>query len=470
VGSISGTDTGSTTPDTTSAEGRFELTYVSSADTSGQSDAIAVTASEPTHGSDSEEAVVYFTANGRSPISNLTIGGVPAGEYTGSMYVPYTGVALAADDTAVEVQFSTAVPGAAVELTTSRGALTTIDSAAWSGGTPSLTITTDTRGIGIAYLHSTQTGVARLSVSASRVITAAVSVVSPTRAARDVDLSVENSQISAGQRDVVTVAVRDAFDNPVAESRVDISLAAGSPGRFVGGKLQVSVLTDSSGLARTEIVSNANGRGDLVIIARGNSPSCDSRNQFLCPVNEPAAAFSAASGAQRVVVQVIGRAIQVTAPVRNAPLSTNEFFIASARVTGVPAGEVALLKMGRREFARTRVAADGTVRFPATRAVGDGVYAISVDRIAARIQVKIVAFGISDIQGVRNLAVYVSPGTWARGTTIALTRNGRVVAKARVLRTHQEMVIRVPRASGSYQVQVQTRWGIVPGARAVVVR
>jgi hypothetical protein len=470
VGSISGTDTGDTTPDTTGADGRFELTFVSSSDTSGQHDEIAVTASEATHGSDSEEAVVYFTANGRSPISNLTIGGVPAGEYTGSMFVPYTGIALAADDTAVEVQVTAAVPGAPVEITTSRGVLTTYDSAAWSSGASSLVITTDARGLGIAYLHSTQIGVARLSVSASRVIPASVSVVSPMKAARDVDVSVENSQISAGQRDVVTVAVRDAFGNPVAESRVDISLAAGSPGRFIGGKLQVSVLTDSSGTAQTELVSNANGRGDLVVIARGDSPSCDWRNQLLCPINEPGAAFSAASGAQRVVVQVVGRAIQVTAPLRNARLSTNEFFITSARVTGVLAGEVALLKMGRREVARTRVATNGMVRFPAIRAVGDGVYAISVDRIAARVQVKVVAFGILGIQRTQGLALRVTPGAWARGTTIALTRNGRVVAKAKVLRPRQALVIQAPRVNGTYQVQVKTQLGIVPGDRAFVVR
>ena len=470
VGLISGTDTGTTTPDTTGSDGRFEITFVSAADTSGQHDAIAVTASETTHGSDSEEAIVYFTSNGRTPISDLTIGGIPAGGYTGSINVPYTGIASTTDDTVVEVRFIAAVPGAEVELSTSRGVLNTDDAVKWSRGSSSLVVTTDELGVGIAYLHSAQTGVAHLRVSASRAIAAAVSVVSPDKAGRDVSLSVESTRIMARQRDLVTVLVRDAFGNAVPESLVDISLAAGSAGRFAGGKRQVTVRTDSSGSAQTEVITNAFDRGEIVVIARGNLPECDFRNQFLCPVNEPGAGFKVASGAQRVVVKVDGRAIHVTTPHRNTPLSTNQFFIASARVNGVAAGEIALLKMGRREIVRARVSADGTVRFPATRAVGDGVYAISVNGIAARVQVKVVAFGISGIQRGRSLTVHVSPGAWARGATIALTRNGRVIANARVLRPHQKVAIRAPLVSGTYQVQVSTRLGIVPGAKAFVVR
>ncbi len=470
AGLISGTDTGTTTQDATGADGRFEITFVSDADTSGQWDAIAVTASEANHGSDSEEAIVYFTSNGRTPISDLTIGGIPAGDYTGSINVPYTGTASTTDDTAVEIRFTAAVPGAAVDVSTSRGLLTTDDAVIWSSGSSSLVVITDGSGVGIAYLHSAETGVARLSVSASRVITAASAVVSPTKAARNIDLSVEKSQIIARQRDLVTVIVRDAFGNVVPESVVDISLAAGSAGRFAGGKRQVSVRTDSNGKAQTEVITNALEHGEIIMVARGDLPECDSRNQFQCPLNEPGAAFQASSGPQRVVVNVEGRAIHVLAPRRDTPLSTNQFFIASARVTGVPAGEIALLKTGRREIARTRVATDGIVRFPAVRAVGDGVYAMSVNGMAARVQVKVVLFGISDIQSARGLAVNVSPGAWPRGTTIALTRNGRVIAKAKVLRTHQAVTIQVPQLSGTYQVQVSTRWGIVPGARAFVVK
>lgn len=469
-GTISGTDTGITTPDTTGVDGRFEITYESSSDTSGQHDAIAVTASETTHGSDSEEAMVYFTSNGRTPISDLTIGGIPAGDYTGSINVPYTGIASTTDDTAVEVRFIAAVPGAEVELSTSRGVLNIDDAVKWSRGSSSLVVTTDARGVGIAYLHSAQTGVARLSVSASRVITAASAVVSSVKAARDVSLSVESTHITARQRDVVTIAVRDAFGNVVPESLVDISLAAGSAGRFAGGKRQVSLRTDSSGSAQTEVITNVLDRGEITVIARGDSPECDSGNQFLCPVNEPGAGFKEASGAQRVVVKVESRGIHVIAPRRNIPLSTNQFFVASARVTGVAAGEIALLKMGRREIARARVSVDGTVRFPAIRAVGDGVYGMSVNGMAARVQVKVVAFGISGIQRAQSLAVNVSPGAWSRGTVLALTRNGGVIAKARVMRLHQAVVIRVPQMSGTYQVQVRTRLGIVPGARAFVVR
>jgi hypothetical protein len=469
-GTISGADTGVTTPDTTGVDGRFEITYESSSDTSGQHDAIAVTASEATHGSDSEEAIVYFTSNGLTPISNLSIGGIPAGDYTGSINVPYNGIASSTNDTAVEVRFTAAVPGAAVEVSTSRGGLTLSDSDNWSSGASSLVVTTDTRGVGLAYLHSVRIGVARLSVSASRVITAPVTVVSPKQAARDVSLSVESTQITARQRDLVTVVVRDAFGNVVPESRVDISLAVGSAGRFAGGALQVSVRTDSTGAAQTEVITNALDRGEIILIARGDLPECDFRNQFLCPVNEPGSAFKAAGGTQRVVVKVEGRAIHVTSPHRNTPLSTNQFFVANARVTGVAFGEIALLKMGRREIARTRVSVDGTVRFPAIRAVGDGVYGMSVDGMAARVQVKVVTFGISGIQRARGLAVNVSPGAWARGTSIALTRNGRVIANARVMRLHQTVVFRVPQISGTYQVQVRTRLGIVPGARAFVVR
>jgi hypothetical protein len=470
VGSISGADTGTTTPDTTGVDGRFEISFESSSDTSGQHDAIAVTASEATHGSDSEEAIVFFTRNGRSPISDVTIGGVPAGDYTGSINVPYTGVASSTHDTALEVRFTTAVPGAPVDLSTSRGALTSDDSVLWSSGTSSLTVTTDSRGVGIAYLHSAETGVARVKVSASREISAAVSVVSPAKAARDVTLSAESPRIMARQRDGLTVAVHDAFGNAVSEARIDISLASGSPGRFAGGKRQISLRTDSSGMAQTEVSTTAFDRGEIVIIARGDLPACDTNNQFLCPINEPGAGFNAAHGVQRVVVEVEGRAIHLTTPHRNTPFSTNQFFIVRAHVTGVAVGEIALLKMGRREIARTRVAVDGFVRFAAIRAVGDGVYAISVNGIAARVQVKVLPFGIVGIQGTRSLTVNVSSGAWARGTVIALTRNGRMVAKARVLRPHQALAIRAPHISGTYQVQVRTPLGFVPGARAFVVR
>jgi hypothetical protein len=302
------------------------------------------------------------------------------------------------------------------------------------------------------------------------VITAASAIVSPAKAARDIDLSVEKSQIIARQRDLATVIVRDAFDNVVPESVVDFSLAAGSAGRFAGGKRQVSVRTDSNGKAQIEVITNALDRGEITLIARGDLPECDSRNQFQCPLNEPGVAFQAASGPQRVVVKVEGRAIHVLDPRRDTPLSTNQFFIASAHVTGVPVGEIALLKMGRREIARAPVTTNGIVRFPAVRAVGDGVYAMSVNGMAARVQVRVVLFGISEIQSSRGLAVKVSPGAWPRETTIALARNGRTIAKAKVLRLHQALTIQVPRLSGTYQVQVSTRWGIVPGARAFVVK
>lgn len=456
---------GATTSATSGGDGSFEVSYTSASALGEQR--VTLSASKSAHGTDTADIDVHVTANGRTPINDLRLNGVPAADFTAAIDAPTSGTATA-PTTAVEVAVVAVVPGDTVTFTAPGGRITAADSAAWATGSSTLDVVSDPlTGRAVAWMHAEEIGAVTVTAAAATDLRGVVAV--SAGAPRMITATARRTAVS-GDRVTITVRVEDAFDNPVPGARVDLVLTRTSSGTFAGGYRQVTVRTAADGSAAAVVATSPRDTAPVVVSVRGDAAACTVTNQFSCPAGQPGAGFPAASGPVRIETALTPPTVRVTGPKRDAPVSTNQFITVRATTTGIPGGSPVRILEGEREMARGEVRADGSIRIDRVRAVGDGVFVVAVSGIRVRSQVRVLPFGITRAEEVDGrLALTVAVGAWDRGTTIAVLRGSTVVQRVQVARMHQDLRVRLPYRTGSYQVQVNTADGAVPGARRVTV-
>ena len=456
-----------TTSATTDALGRFAVAFTAPAADAEQE--VVLTASMAGHGTDTASTRVFTTVNGRTPITDLTVDGVAAAAYLGSITAPSTGTATEGSS-AVLVSVVAAVPGAAVTFTSPAGRVSLLQSTPWRDGERSLEVTSDAvTGIARVWAFSTRTGDLQVTATAASALSAFIPVTAG--APRSIEVTAPARRIS-GSRFTVEVFARDAFGNAAPDALLDLALAGRSSGSFTGGQRQTTVRTGVGGSATAVIDTRTADRASVLLVTRGDRAACSAVNQFACGADEPAGSgFPAASGAIRTSIALVPPSVRIVAPARDRALSTNELMTVRAQAVGIRAGTVARVLADGREIGRGTVRGDGSVRIDRVRATGNGVFAVAVGELRARSQVRVVPFGITRVQRVGGtLQLVIATGVWRSGTRITVMRDTSAVARAVVTRVHRDALVRLPYRSGVYQVQVQTAQGVVPGSRRVTVQ
>ena len=410
------------------------------------------------------------------PISNLSIDGVSAATYRTPLSVPSGGLDTPRLDgpPVVRIEVTAAESNAPVTFTALGGQVIESLDDSWVEAPDQLTVFSlpgAERCTAAVYVFATKPGTVNLAVEGATILTGALDVVVPREGARNVSLRLEETTVLAGESVQATATVSDAFGNAIPNAVVVLSTPRKGPGRFLNGATRQTLITDSRGRASIDVLAVA-GRGTtLTVRAEGDDASCIvERNQYDCPIDVPVPGFTASSGRVSADVPVEQPSATLISPSAGTVLSAGEPFSVTASTTGLSAGTIAQVKLGGNVIALGSVDEDGRVSITDIVAVenrGRSYQFVVGDLAPIPISLTVVPFGITGAtRDDTALTFTVTPGAWAAGTEIGLTRDGILVSRTPVLLGEETLEITVPFAPGVYQVRVRIGGSVVEGQQA----
>lgn len=405
-------------------------------------------------------------------IANLTANGTPVEQLESPLVVPYLGLEGGTPERPMSMRLEvvTSTSGAPVRFRATGGLLleSLVDDPL---GEPEVTVFSEAgpeRCTAAVYLFATTVGEVNVYVEGLNSTTTLIPVVTAREAARNVSLSVTETQVDSGESFEALVAVTDVFGNPIENAGIDLSLPPKGPGRFITGANTFTVLTDPKGRVSVEIQTR--GGGALKVTAKGDLAACGPlENQYSCTADRPIPGFEPASGSQKATVRVIEPRVEVTSPSAGTAYSTGEKFDVSGTATGIREGSTVVLIAGDVPLGASTVKADGTFSFRDVTAqkggTGDLGYVLKVgDLKPVPLDISVKDFTIESYKRVSTgLRFRVAAGAWKSGTIIELTRDGAPVSKIEVTSPGSDVIFLAPDQTGFYQVQVSTPRGIVYG-------
>ena len=406
-------------------------------------------------------------------LSDLTVNGAPLTPAPISLMVPFLGLQGGLPDrpSVIRIEATASTSGSPVTFT-ANGAqlLEVLDDSGWEQAPATLTVFSQPgaqRCTATAYLFSTKVGTASVDIAGATNVSASFTVVTTREAARNLSLKVPVREVNAGDPVQAIVDVTDAFGNPVENASVDFVVPPKGPGLFAAGTNSFTVLTDPKGRAAIAINTLRDKGTELIIRARGDLAACRPlENQYLCKEGEPVIGFAPASGNQKAIVTILAPTLSVTSPAPGTVLNAGETFDVVASTTGLPAGTPARVQAGGFPVGTGAVAADGSVlieRVPVQSGVSD--YTLVVDGVEpVPLDVSVKRFGIVSYKVVpTGLKFRVTPGAFAAGTIIELTRDGVSVGRIEIVDQGADLYLFATDEPGVYQVQAEGPAGMVYG-------
>ncbi|MFM9135192.1 MAG: Ig-like domain-containing protein [bacterium] len=406
-------------------------------------------------------------------LSDLTVNGAPLTPAPISLVVPYLGLQAGTPDrpSVIRIEATASASGSPVTFT-AVGAqlLEVLDDSGWALAPDTLTVFSQPgaqRCTATAYLFSTKVGTAAVEIAGKTNVSASFNVVTTREAARNISLKVPVREVNAGDAVQAIADVTDAFGNPVENASVDFVVPPKGPGLFAAGTNSFTVLTDPKGRAAIAISTMRDKGSELLIRARGDLAAClPLENQYACKESEPVIGFTPASGSQKALVSVLAPTLSVSSPVPGTVLNAGETFDVVASTTGLPPGTPARVQAGGFPVGTGAVAADGSVlieRVPVQPGVSD--YTLVVDGVEpVSLDVSVKRFGIVSYKVVpTGLKFRVTPGAFAAGTIIELTRDGVSVGRIEIVDQGADLYMFATDEPGVYQVQAEGAAGMVYG-------
>jgi len=317
---------------TTGANGQFSIGYTGPSATPAYfTDTVQVTATVPNAAAATANTYVVWSATVSSAtLSNLTVNGVAAANFTTGLTVPSAGT-LQPGVTYVPVSVTTSGAASAVTFSASQGGLVLNPGGTIANARPSLSVV-GANNTATVWWASTQTGTGTLTVSAGNSLSASVAFATSAAAARNVILSPPPAQINAGGTVSLTATVTDGFGNPVPAG-VSVNFAISSAaGQFSNGSKSISAATNSAGQAVAVLETANNDSGTVTVAATGTG------GQFGLPAGNPVSLMPASLASASATI-AIGASAQprVSAPSQVRPGARFRVqvsgFAANSRVT-----------------------------------------------------------------------------------------------------------------------------------------